>query len=873
MPACRKSIIAVCLALLLVGGGGSNAWGGEVSSGSSGSQELEILNAGSPVRVNMGFRTPVVSAADGQIRPMPFGRDNKPMPSFESAPPPADWKNIGFDDLSWLRTGCPVGNMPSKEWGGSLQNHRLCMRGKFIVDDPGKVSGLRLTVSYRGGVIAYLNGVEVKRQNLPAGELKVDTVAEKYPDDAYAEAGALLKDSPKRIRKLDVSFSAADLKKGVNVLAVEVFRAPLNDMVYAAKGPKEPWREPSGTYFWPHLRLEGLSLTAAPGSAVQTGVDRPKGVQVWTVQPLETITASAYGDPAEKAVIKISGARNGSFSGRFVIGSDAPLKGVKVTAGVLTGDSGASIPVPAIRVRYAVPAHTDTGWIANMSKAGQFRYDLLEDTAPPEIPVVDASQAAARKFSRPGAVLPVWVTVAVPADAKPGVYSGEIAVSAEGLEQTRIPVSIKVAGWSLPDPDDYAGVNDFTQSHESVALAYKEPLWTDRHFELMGKGLELGEKLGSRFCYLNVLIDGHCMGNSEGMVRWIPKADGTYDYDFGPFDRYLDLFTKKVGKPRAIVVTVWITSQHGWKAKVSKLDPATKKVEPMDFPPYNTPDSVKFWKPVLSEIRKKVEARGLWDVTLIGHTGDFTPKPAEVDCFKAIWPDGKWIFSAHMATTFLEATDKSKMPVVVGERVWGCGRLYNPDVPEVKYGTQYPQRWNTTKDRIELVFPRTGQGCMASLCDDGRLALWRLSSEAAIQGNIHGFGRVGLDFWPIPGRKHTHWDSLAGSSNQGMGHSTLAIIGVGKDGPVATERYEMCLEGVQVREAILFVQRALAARKGSEALLKRAKDLLDERARHYIRTFTDQNNAAAWVTFEGGGWQERDNQLFALCAEIAETVK
>ncbi|MBA4388850.1 MAG: hypothetical protein C0404_12780, partial [Verrucomicrobia bacterium] len=705
-----------------------------------------------------------------------------------------------------------------------------------------------------------------------------DTLAEKYADEAYAENGALLKESGKRARRLEVEIAPEQLRKGANVLAVGVIRAPLSGAAFTVKGPKEPWREPVDSYFWSHMRLDGFRLTAAEGSAIVANTARPKGPQVWPVQPLETVMAWQYGDPGEKASIELYGARNGAFSGRFMISSDAVLKGAKVTAGALAGDSGATLPASAIQIRYAMPAGGETGWIANMTKTGKYRYDILDDAAPAEIPVVDVNQQAGgkpgasgpvKKGAIPGALLPVWVTVNVPADAKPGLYKGEVVASAEGLGPVRVPVSIKIHSWKLPDPDDYVGINDFTQSHESVAMTYKEPLWTDRHFELMGKSLELGERLASRFCYANILLDGHCMGNSEGMVRWIPKSDGTFEYDFGPFDKYLDLFAAKVGKPKGLVLTVWVTSQHGFKGKVSRLDPTTRKLEAMDFPAYKTPEAVGFWKPVMDEIRKRVEKRGWWDVTLIGHSGDFTPKPLEVDCFKAIWPDGKWIFSAHMATTAMEASDKSKMPVVVGERVWGCGRLYNPDIPDPIYGTTYPQRWKKTPDKIEMVFPRVGQGSMNGLWDDGRLALWRMSSEAAIQGNIHGFGRVGLDFWPVPGRGRGHMDSLAGSSNQGMGHSTLAIVGAGRSGPCATERFEMCREGVQVREAILFVQKALVEKKGGEALLKRGKDLLDERARHYLRTMTEQNSASAWVSFEGGGWQDRDDRLLALCSELA----
>ena len=41
------------------------------------------------------------------------------------------------------------------------------------------------------------------------------------------------------------------------------------------------------------------------------------------------------------------------------------------------------------------------------------------------------------------------------------------------------------------------------------------------------------------------------------MVRWIKKADGTYDYDFSIMDKYLDLSLKSMTKPTFVVFTAW----------------------------------------------------------------------------------------------------------------------------------------------------------------------------------------------------------------------------------------------------------------------------------------------------------------------------
>jgi hypothetical protein len=41
------------------------------------------------------------------------------------------------------------------------------------------------------------------------------------------------------------------------------------------------------------------------------------------------------------------------------------------------------------------------------------------------------------------------------------------------------------------------------------------------------------------------------------MVRFIPKADGTFDYDFSIMDKYLDLAEKNMGKPKLVAFVAW----------------------------------------------------------------------------------------------------------------------------------------------------------------------------------------------------------------------------------------------------------------------------------------------------------------------------
>ena len=64
------------------------------------------------------------------------------------------------------------------------------------------------------------------------------------------------------------------------------------------------------------------------------------------------------------------------------------------------------------------------------------------------------------------------------------------------------------------------------QSPDTLALQYGVPLWSDRHWELIGKSFDLMRPTGSRVVYVPLLRNTN-QGNSESMVRWTKKKDGS----------------------------------------------------------------------------------------------------------------------------------------------------------------------------------------------------------------------------------------------------------------------------------------------------------------------------------------------------------
>jgi len=76
-----------------------------------------------------------------------------------------------------------------REYGVSVARYvwptLLCLRTCFGVADPARAKDLKVTVTCLGGGVVYVNGQEVGRGLLPAGELHPLTLADDYPAETY----------------------------------------------------------------------------------------------------------------------------------------------------------------------------------------------------------------------------------------------------------------------------------------------------------------------------------------------------------------------------------------------------------------------------------------------------------------------------------------------------------------------------------------------------------------------------------------------------------------------------------------------------------------------------------------------------------------
>lgn len=141
---------------------------------------------------------------------------------FHAGEPFADkaWSTSDFEDTFWSVEDAPLGfgrEGLRTETASNLPDGRPVVttyfRRYFTVKEPEDIDTLLARVRCDGGVVLYLNGVDVGRLRLPSGKLKPDTLA--------AAPSAVDGETSNR----SISIPCAALVEGSNTLAVEAHQA------------------------------------------------------------------------------------------------------------------------------------------------------------------------------------------------------------------------------------------------------------------------------------------------------------------------------------------------------------------------------------------------------------------------------------------------------------------------------------------------------------------------------------------------------------------------------------------------------------------------------------------------------------------------
>lgn len=337
----------------------------------------------------------------------------------------------------------------------------------------------------------------------------------------------------------------------------------------------------------------------------------------------ETLSGSAFLYPVW---------RNERISAEAVLWSGSGLSDVSVSVSDLRGD-GYVIPSVAAKASFVRYVWGDE-MIEGYGQCG-YRPKGQQDS----LLVADMIDIASKTDVAAGTCQPIWVSVNVPSDAVAGVYRGTLTVKAAKSVKMTLPIELEVADRTLPEPKDWKFHLDLWQNPYSVARYHGTELWSKEHFEYMRPVMKMLADAGQKVITATIL-DRPWNGQTEdafgSMVTKIKKADGSWEYGYDIFDRWVE-FMMSVGIDKAISCYSLIP----WHLEFDYLDEASGRMQSLKAEP-SSAEYKLYWGNFISDFAAHLREKGWFDMTCIA----MDERPAEamqaaLGLIQAVEPDFK----------------------------------------------------------------------------------------------------------------------------------------------------------------------------------------------------------------------------------------
>ena len=289
---------------------------------------------------------------------------------------------------------------------------------------------------------------------------------------------------------------------------------------------------------------------------------------------------------------------------QLLVWSKKDLAAVEAHVSDLTGVSGARIPSASCKskfIRYTLA----NDFFQGCSQGPASKYDSFLVSDP--IDIIDKIPVAANT------VQPLWLSVEVPRNIPAGKYSGTVTVNAG--KTFKLQVSLTVINKTLPPPAEWKYDFDMWQYPAPIARMHNVPLWSDEHFKLMREYFTYLASAGQKVITANIIEQpwglDHVHFDDPTLIKWTKKRDGTWNYDFSMFDKYVS-FVMSCGITQRINCYTMIT----WDLGFIYFDEASGKNKTDTLKP-GSPQYTAFWEPMLKQFTQFLKTKGWFGKTAI----------------------------------------------------------------------------------------------------------------------------------------------------------------------------------------------------------------------------------------------------------------
>ena len=311
----------------------------------------------------------------------------------------------------------------------------------------------------------------------------------------------------------------------------------------------------------------------------------------------------------QKKAFNHSAWRGEKVFAQAVISSDTELEDVTLSVSDLSnGKSG--IKSGNISVQFVSFVVSDLLDTTKYGQCGQ-RQDKSEWG---EVLVADVLDLKESMNIPAGRKQPVWMTVNVPSNAKPGKYRGKLTVSSSNAKSRSLPVELIVSDHILPPDSDWAFHLDLWQNPYSVARYENVPLWSDAHFEAMRPVMKMLADAGQKSVTTTIMNrpwNGQTEDAFGSMVTKIRRIDGTWLYDYTIFDRWVEfMFSLGIDKQ------INCYSMIPWALEFDYYDQATSSNTTIQATP-GSPEYNEYWGSFIADFARHLKSKGWFEKTMI----------------------------------------------------------------------------------------------------------------------------------------------------------------------------------------------------------------------------------------------------------------
>lgn len=212
-------------------------------------------------------------------------------------------------------------------------------------------------------------------------------------------------------------------------------------------------------------------------------------------------------------------------------------------------------------------------------------------------------------------VRPVWCTIEIPRDMEAGTHylKLEILDAAQEVIDT-LGLRVEVRNHTLPEPQDQAFHLNFWMQPYAVSRYYNAKPWSEEHFEAMRPYMQMLARAGQ--CVATAILFYEPWGEQsndkfEPMVITTKKKDGTWDFDYTIFDRWITfLATCNISKQ------INCFSMVPWDMNFRYIDERTGQFAYLKTTTSST-EYKQLWTACLKSLASHLKEKGWFDKTCI----------------------------------------------------------------------------------------------------------------------------------------------------------------------------------------------------------------------------------------------------------------